>query len=80
MLKFIQEVANFKSLIHSYQNSRAVCLIGLGEMHLFKFYVDDGGWPVMRYEKSAVDAQWLSLNRPPIRLWVASGNGGPKLP
>ena len=49
MAKFIQEVADFKSFIHGYQSSGAVCLIGLGEMHLFKFYVDDDGWPVMRY-------------------------------
>ena len=80
MPEFIQEVADFKSFIHGYQSSGATRLIGLGEMHLFKFYVDDDGWPVMRYKKSAVDAQWQPLNRPPIRLWVANGNGGPKLP
>ena len=38
---------------------------GLGEMYLFKFYVDDEGWPVMKYKKLAVDAQWQPLNRPP---------------
>ena len=66
MSKFIQEVADFKSFIHGYQSSGVAHLIGLGEMHLFKFYVDDDGWPVMRYKKSTVDAQWLSVNRPPI--------------
>ena len=66
MPEFIQEVADFKSFIHGYQNSSLARLIGLGEMHLFKFYVDDDGWLVMRYKKSAVDAQWLPLNRPPV--------------
>ena len=64
--KFIQEVADFKSFIHGYQSSGATHLIGLGEMYLFKFYVDDDGWPVMRYKKSVIDAQCLPLNRPPI--------------
>ena len=49
MPEFIQEVADFKSFIHGCQSSGATHLIGLGEMHLFKFYVDDDGWPVMRY-------------------------------
>ena len=66
MPEFIQEVADFKSFIHGYQSSGAMRLIGLGEMHLFKFYVGDDGWPVMRYKKSAVDAQWQPFNRPPV--------------
>ena len=80
MPEFIQEVADFKSFIRGYQNSSASRLIGLGEMHLFKFYVDDDGWPIMRYKKSAIDAQWLLVNKPPVQLWVANGNGNPKLP
>ena len=66
MPEFIQEVVNFKSFIHGYQSSGATRLIGLGEIHLFKFYVDDDGWPVMRYKKSTVDVQWQPLNRPPV--------------
>ena len=76
---FIQEVADFKSFIHGYQSSDAAHLIGLGEMHLFKFYVDNDGWLVMRYKKLAIDAQWLPLNRSPIQLWVANGDCSPKL-
>ena len=68
MPKFIQEVADFMSFICGYQSSGAACLIGFGEMHLFKFYVDDDGWPVMRYKKLAVDVQWLPLNRPLVQL------------
>jgi hypothetical protein len=40
MPKVIQEVADFKSFIEGYQSSGAARLIGLGKMHLFKFYVD----------------------------------------
>ena len=50
----MQEVADFKKFLHGYQHDGANKLIGLGEMHLFKFYVeekgDDMGWPVMRYK------------------------------
>ena len=49
MPKFIQEVADFKSF--GYQCSGATRFIGYKEMHLFKFYVDDDEWPVMRYKK-----------------------------
>ena len=55
MSEFIQEVADFKSFIYGYQSSGAARLIGLGGMHLFKFYVDNDGWPVMMYKKSVVN-------------------------
>ena len=52
--ELVQEVADFKKFLHGYQHDGANKLIGLGEMHLFKFYVeekgDDMGWPVMRYK------------------------------
>ena len=41
MPEFIQKVANFKSFICSYQSSGIDSLIGLGKIHLFKFYVDN---------------------------------------
>ena len=51
--ELVQEVADFKFL-QGYQYNGANKLIGLGEMHLFKFYVeekgDDMGWLVMRYK------------------------------
>ena len=78
MPQFIQEVADFKSFIHGYQSSGATRLIGLGEMHLFKFYVDDDGWPVMRYMKSTVDAQWQPLNRPPHSIMDCKRRWRPK--
>ena len=52
--ELVQEVADFKKFLHSYQHDGANKLIGLGEMHLFKFYVeekgDDMGSPVMHYK------------------------------
>ena len=52
--KLVQEVADFKKFLQGYQHDGANKLIGLGEMHLFKFYVeekgDNMGWPVMRYK------------------------------
>ena len=52
MPEFIQQVSDFKSSIHGYQSSGATHLIGLQEMHLFKFYMDNDG-----YKKSTVDTQ-----------------------
>ena len=50
----MQEVADFKKFLHGYQHDGVNKLIGLGEMHLFKFYVeekgDDMGSLVMRYK------------------------------
>ena len=52
--KLVQEVADFKKFLHGYQHDGTNKLIGLGEMHLFKFYVEekgnDMGWPIMRYK------------------------------
>ena len=52
--KLVEEVVDFKKFLHGYEHDGANKLIGLGEMHLFKFYVeengDDMGWPVMRYK------------------------------
>jgi hypothetical protein len=33
----------------------------------------------MKYKKSAVDAQWLPQNRPPVRLWKEDADGHPTL-
>ena len=52
--ELVQEVADFKKFLHGYLHDGMNKLIGLGKMHLFKFYVeekgDDMGWPVMRYK------------------------------
>ena len=55
ILEVLQEVANFKKFIHGYQLYHgANKLIGLGEMHPFKFYVVEKGdnmdWLVIHYK------------------------------
>jgi hypothetical protein len=54
ILELVQEVANFKSYVRIFHHDGTNKLSGLGEMHLFKFYVEedgeDRGWPVMRYK------------------------------
>ena len=76
ILEFIQEVVDFKSFICGYQNSGPIRLIGLEEMYFFKFYVDSDGWPIMKYKKSAITADWLSLNRPPFDYGLQTGMAG----
>ena len=70
MPKLVQEVADFKKLLNGYQHDGANKLIGLGEMHLFKFYVeekgDDMGWPIMRYK---VRSQFLPISICPFFEW-----------
>ena len=70
MPELVQEVANFKKFLNGYQHDGANKLIGLGEMHLFKFYVeekgDDMGWPVMRYK---VRYQFLPISSCPFFEW-----------
>ena len=52
--ELVQEVADFKKFLYGYKHNGANKLIGLGEMHLFKFYVEENGddmdWLVMRYK------------------------------
>jgi hypothetical protein len=52
--ELVQKVADFKSYVQDFHHDGTNKLSGLGEMHLFKFYVEedgeDRGWPVMRYK------------------------------
>ena len=41
--ELVQEVSDFKKLLQGYEYDGANKLIGLGEMHLFKFYVEENG-------------------------------------
>ena len=54
IIELVQEVADFKKFLYGYEHDGANKLIGLGEMHLFKFYVEENGddmdSPVMRYK------------------------------
>ena len=80
LLEFIQELGDFKSFIKGFLCSGTAYIIGLGEMHLFKFYVDVDGVPVMKYKKLAVDSNWLPSDRPSRCLWKKDSRGWPMLP
>lgn len=48
-------------------------LVGLREMHIFKFYVQDIGWHITKYKKRCIDQTWL----PPggvVRMWQEDMN------
>jgi hypothetical protein len=49
-------------------------------MHLFRFFVDEVGWPMMQYKISPTDALWSLEDGPTIRLWKEDGTRRPKLP
>jgi hypothetical protein len=49
------------------------------DMHLFKFFIDSMGWPIMQYKVSPIDPIWSLVNAPPIKLWKANLDGSPKL-
>ena len=68
MPEFIQEVTDFKSFVNGYIKDGPTKLIGLGDMHLFKFYMNNKGSPVIQLKKSIVDLHWLTYNKPPICL------------
>ena len=48
-------------------------------MHLFKFFVDEEGWPIMLYKELAVDLHWLPRNKPHVCLWKANANNRLKI-
>jgi hypothetical protein len=52
--ELVQEVADFKSYMRDFHHDGTNKLSGLGEMYLFKFYVEedgeDRGWPIMQYK------------------------------
>ena len=54
ILEVVQEVVDFKKYVKDFHHDGVNSLKGLGEMHLFKFFVEvdgnDHGWPVMRFK------------------------------
>ena len=49
-------------------------------MHLFKFYVDEEGWPVMQFKELVVHAHWLPRDKLAIRFWKEDVDGKPMIP
>ena len=73
MPKFIQAVVDYKSFVKGYIHNGFDRIMGLGEMHLFKFYVDEEGWSVMQFRELAIDAH--SLPRQARYLYLEAGCG-----
>ena len=80
MPEFVQEVADFKSFVQGSIHDGADRLVGLGDMHLFKFYVDEEGWLVMRFKELAIHSHWLPRDKPGIRLWKEDADGKLMIP
>ena len=80
MPNFVQDVADFKSFVQDYIRDGADRLVGLGEMHLFKFYIDEEGWPVMQCKELAVHVYWLPRDKPAICLWKEDADRKPIIP
>jgi hypothetical protein len=48
------------------------------EMHLFRFFVDEVGWPVMQYKVFFTNALWSPKDGLAMRLWKEDSIGWPK--
>ncbi len=48
-------------------------------MHLFRFFVDSLGWPMMQYHVYPIDHVWSPIDGPSIRLWKVNPDNSPKL-
>ena len=77
--EMIQEVCDFKAYLDGFQHEGKSKIVGLADMHLFRFYVDDQGWPVMRYKKRSTDQSWLPPGKP-VRMWRQKEDGTPLVP
>jgi hypothetical protein len=63
ILEFVQEVADFKSYVRDFHHDSTNKLSRLGEMRLFKFYVEEDGegrgWPVMHYKVLPISSLFI---------------------
>jgi hypothetical protein len=50
------------------------------DMHMFNFFVDSLGWPLMQYKVSPTNLMWSPIHGPLIRLWKANLDNSLKLP
>jgi len=69
----IQEILDFKSWVNGYLNNGPYVLVGHTKMHLFWFFVDEVGWPVMQSKVSPTDVLWSPKDGPTIVLWKVDG-------
>jgi len=56
--QLIKEILDFKFGVNGYLNDGLDILVGDTEMHLFLFFVNKVGWPMMQYKVSPTGALW----------------------
>jgi len=56
ILQLIQEILDFKSFVQGYLKDGLEVLVGHTSMHLFRFFVDSFGWPMMEYKVFSIDS------------------------
>ncbi len=76
----IQEILDFKTWVLSCLRDGPETLVGHTNMHLFNFFVDSFGWPMMQYKVSLINSIWSPIEGPLIQLWKVNADGFPKLP
>jgi hypothetical protein len=80
ILQLIWKIANFTTWVLGYLRGGLESLVGHIDVHLFRFFVDLFGWPMMQYKVSPTNNVWSPTKGPPIQLWKANANGSLKLP
>lgn len=75
IFKFVLEVVHFTLNVADFHQNGVDKIVGLEELHLFKFYdKEDGydiGWLLKRYKKRATNLSWL-LPRPLTKMSTAN--------
>jgi hypothetical protein len=56
ILQLIQEILDFKTWVFGYLKDGPETLVGHTNMHLFRFFVDSFGWPMMKFKVSPIDS------------------------
>jgi hypothetical protein len=77
--QLIHEILDFKSWVLGCLKDGPKMLVGHTHMHLFRFFVDSLGWPMMQYHVSPIDHVWSPIDGPPIRLWKTNPDNSLKL-
>ncbi len=79
ILQLIWEILDFKFWVNGYLNDDVDIHVGHMEVHLFHFFVDKVGWPMIQYKISATNVLWSPKDGLTIRLWKEDGTGWSKL-
>ncbi len=79
ILQLIQKIPKFESWALFCLKGGPKTLVGHIDMHIFRFFVDLLGWPIMQYKVPPTNDVWSLIDEPLIRLWKINLDGSPKL-